>query len=64
VRQAYRLLETGLPSGYDVGFAVNFHNRINVRLEPFLGCNKVLNVAILIHFGAQKDRFVAIAQLE
>jgi len=28
------------PSGYDVGFAVNFHNRINVRLEPFLGCNK------------------------
>jgi hypothetical protein len=47
-----------------VSGAVNIHNRIDVRLERFLGCNKVLNVAILSHFGVQEGCFVAITQLE
>jgi hypothetical protein len=47
-----------------VSAAVNFHNRIDVRLEPFLGCIKVFNVAILGRFGAQEGCFVAITQLE
>jgi hypothetical protein len=44
--------------------AVDFHNRIDVRLEPFLGCIKAFNVAIFGRFGAHEGRFVAITQLE
>lgn len=44
--------------------AVHFHNRVNVRLEPFLGCIEILYVAIFGSLSAQVGRLVAVTQLE